>query len=170
MAAGEYVSVSSQRDMEKADVALESRQLAENPADELAELAAIYETRGLDHELAKKVAEQLSAHDRLEAHLRDELGLRDATRARPLQAAVVSAVSFTSLAVLQIVAVLIAPTEIRIAAVATAALASLAGLGALGGQLAGAPRLPAALRVLFGGGLAMAVSALVGKILGAVRL
>jgi VIT1/CCC1 family predicted Fe2+/Mn2+ transporter len=170
MAVGEYVSVSSQRDIEKADVALESRQLAESPEDELAELAGIYEKRGLDPHLAKQVAEQLSAGDRLTAHLRDELGFRDATRARPLQAAVVSAASFTSLAVLQIVVVLVAPGEIRIAAVATAALASLAGLGALGGQLAGAPRLRAALRVLLGGGLSMTVGALVGKLIGAARL
>lgn len=166
MAAGEYVSVSSQRDLEEADVALERRQLRENPADELAELTGIYEKRGLDRELAKKVAEQLSAGDRLKAHLRDELGFHDATRARPLQAAVVSAASFASLAIPQIVVVLLAPTAIRIAAVATAALASLAALGALGGQLAGASRLRAALRVLLGGGLAMAVSALVGKVLG----
>jgi vacuolar iron transporter family protein len=169
MAAGEYVSVSSQRDVEKADAALESRQLAENPAGELAELAAIYESRGLDRELAGKVAEQLSAGDRLKAHLRDELGFHNATRARPLQAAVVSAASFASLALLQIVVVVIAPNGIRIPAVATAALASLAGLGALGGHLAGAPRLPAAIRVLLGGGLAMAASALVGRVLGTFR-
>jgi VIT1/CCC1 family predicted Fe2+/Mn2+ transporter len=169
MAAGEYVSVSSQRDVEEADVALERRQLAENPADELAELAGIYEKRGLDPGLAKKVAEQLSAGDRLKAHLRDELGFRDATRARPFQAAVVSAASFASLAIPQIVVVLLVPAAIRIAAVATAALTSLAALGALGGQLAGAPRLRAALRVLLGGGLAMAVSALIGKILGIAR-
>jgi VIT1/CCC1 family predicted Fe2+/Mn2+ transporter len=170
MAAGEYVSVSSQRDVENADIALESKQLSENPRDELAELAAIYEERGLDRDLAKKVADQLSARDRLKAHLRDELGLGDVTRARPLQAAVVSAISFTSLAILQILVVLIAPVGIRLAAVATTALASLAGLGALGGQLAGAPRLPAARRVLLGGGLAMVVSAVVGKLLGGVRL
>jgi VIT1/CCC1 family predicted Fe2+/Mn2+ transporter len=169
MAAGEYVSVSSQRDVENADVALERQQLSENPRGELAELAAIYENRGLDRDLAKKVADQLSSGDRLKAHLRDELGLGDVTRARPLQAAVVSAISFTSLAVLQIFVVLIAPIGIRLAAVATTALASLAGLGALGGQLAGARRLPAARRVLLGGGLAMIVSALVGKILGGAR-
>jgi len=169
MAAGEYVSVSSQRDVEKADASLESRQLAENPEGELAELAAIYEARGLDRELAGKVAEQLSTGDRLKAHLRDELGFHNATRARPLQAAAVSAASFATVAVLQIVVVVVAPNGIRIPAVATAALASLAGLGALGGQLAGAPRFPAALRVLFGGGLAMAASALVGKVLGTVR-
>jgi vacuolar iron transporter family protein len=169
MAAGEYVSVSSQRDVEKADAAMESRQLAENPEGELAELVAIYETRGLDRELARKVAQQLSAGDRLKAHLRDELGFRSATRARPLQAAVVSAASFASLAILQIVVVFIAPAGMRIPAVAIAALASLAGLGALGAQLAGAPLLPAALRVLLGGGLAMAASALVGEFLGGVR-
>lgn len=170
MALGEYVSVSSQRDIEESDAALERRQLAENPADELAELAAIYEARGLDRDLADRVAEQLSSHDRLKAHLRDELGLLDATRARPLQAAVVSAGSFILLAAPQILAVMIAPSVFRLPAVAIAALASLAGLGALGGQLAGASRWRAALRVLLGGGLAMAVSGMVGKILGAVRL
>lgn len=170
MAAGEYVSVSSQRDVEKADAALESQQLAENPAGELAELAAIYEARGLDRELAERVAEQLSTGDRLKAHLRDELGFHNASRAQPLQAAVVSAGSFVSLAVLQIIVVVIAPSGIRIPAVATAALVSLAGLGALGGQLAGGSCLRAALRVLLGGGLAMVVSAGIGKVLGTIRL
>jgi VIT1/CCC1 family predicted Fe2+/Mn2+ transporter len=169
MAAGEYVSVSSQRDIEHADIALERRQQSENPSDELAELAAIYEARGLDLDLAKKVAVELSRRDRLGAHLRDELGMGDLTRAKPLQVAAVSAASFASLALPQIAVVLIVPNVLRIPAIATTAFASLAGLGALGGWLAGASRLRAALRVLLGGGLAMAVSALVGKMIGAVR-
>jgi VIT1/CCC1 family predicted Fe2+/Mn2+ transporter len=170
MAAGEYVSVSSQRDVEKADIALERQHLADNPCDELAELAKIYEAWGLDAELAKKVAEQLSSRDRLKTHLRDELGYRESTRARPLQAAMVSAASFVSLAALPIATFLIVPPRVRIAAIALSGLASLAGLGALGGHLAGAPRLPAALRVLVGGGLAMAASAVVGRMLGLAHL
>ena len=99
MAAGEYVSVSSQRDVEQADIEIERRQLQENPEVEMAELVDIYVPRGLDPELARKVAEQLSARDRLQTHLRDELGLHESTRARPMQAALVSAASFSSLAI-----------------------------------------------------------------------
>lgn len=166
MAAGEYVSVSSQRDAQDADIALEERELEANPADELRELAGIYEKRGLDPELARRVAEQLSEHNRLDAHLRDELGLHETMRARPLQAALVSAVSFASLSLVPIVALLVAPAHWRSAAIAGSALAALGAMGALGGHIAGAPRLRAALRVLFGGGLAMAVSALVGHLFG----
>lgn len=170
MAAGEYVSVCSQRDVEEADIALELRQLREDPPGELAELIGIYVQRGLDPELARKVAEQLSAHGRLKAHLRDELGLRDSLRARPFQAAAVSAFSFASLAAIPISAFAAAPEPVRVVAVALVSLASLAALGAAGAVLGGAPRLRAALRVLAGGGFAMAVSALVGKLLGVVGL
>jgi VIT1/CCC1 family predicted Fe2+/Mn2+ transporter len=170
MAAGEYVSVSSQRDVEEADIALERQHLADDPSAEFAELAKIYEAWGLDAELAKKVAEQLSSRDRLKAHLRDELGYRESSRARPLQAALVSAGSFASLAVLPIVTLLIVPMRLRIAAITLAGLTSLVGLGALGGHLAGAPRLRVAIRVLVGGGLAMAASAIVGHLLGVARL
>ena len=166
MAAGEYVSVSAQRDAELADVALEERQLAANPPGELDELAHIYEERGLDPQLAREVAEQLSAHDRLRSHLRDELGLTDATRARPLQAGLVSAVSFGSLATLPLLAAALAPASLRLALTTVTALATLVVLGAIGGQLAGASRWRAALRVLVGGGLAMAVSAGIGRLLG----
>jgi vacuolar iron transporter family protein len=166
MAAGEFVSVSSQRDGEMADIALERRQHAESPADELAELAAIYERRGLDPAFAWTVAEQLSRHDRLKAHLRDELGFHDALRARPLQAAAVSAVSFAALAASPVLAFLLAPVQVRVASIVAVSLASLGMLGALGATLGGAPRMPAALRVLLGGGLAMTVSALVGRLLG----
>jgi VIT1/CCC1 family predicted Fe2+/Mn2+ transporter len=170
MAAGEYVSVSSQRDVEEADIEIERRQLQENPDVELAELIGIYVQRGLEPDLARQVAEQLSAHDRLKAHLRDELGLHEATRARPLQAALVSAASFASLAICPIVGFAVAPPGHRVAIVAGSSMASLAALGALGGALGGASRVRGALRVLAGGGFAMAASALVGRVLGLVGL
>lgn len=170
MAAGEYVSVCSQRDLEKADIALERRQLRADPQGELAELIEIYVQRGLDPELARKVGEQLSARGRLKAHLRDELGFRESSRARPIQAAAVSAVSFASLAVLPIAAFAVASERVRVVAVALVSLAGLAALGAAGAVLGGAPRLRAALRVLAGGGFAMAISAVVGKLLGVVGL
>jgi len=166
MAAGEYVSVSSQLDAQESDIDLERRELDENPVGELRELALIYEKRGLDPELARQVAVQLSAHNRLDAHLRDELGLHETSRARPLQAALTSAASFASLALVPIVALLLAPAAHRILAIALAALVALGVMGALGGHIAHAPRGRAALRVVVGGGLAMAVSALVGRLFG----
>ena len=165
MAAGEYVSVSSQRDAEDADIALEKAELAANPAAELRELAGIYEERGLDPELARTVAERLSAHDRLASHLRDELGQQPETRAKPLQAAMVSAASFASLALVPIAAHLVATERTRVGIIALSALASLALLGALGGHLSGASKFRAAFRVLAGGGLAMALSAVIGRVL-----
>lgn len=166
MAVGEYVSVSSQRDAEQADIGRETQELASEPEAELQELALIYVKRGLDQELALKVAEQLSAHDRLGAHMRDELGIDQASLARPLQAAWISAASFASFAVVPIVALLIAPLPMRIPLIAAFSLASLAVLGAFGGHLGGAPLGRAALRVTLGGALAMAVTALIGRILG----
>jgi VIT1/CCC1 family predicted Fe2+/Mn2+ transporter len=166
MAVGEFVSVSSQRDAERADVELEKKELAEQPEAELEELAAIYVKRGLDAGLAMKVARQLSAGDRLGAHMRDELGIDQAALARPLQAAWISAASFATFAVIPIVMLLIAPAALRIPAIAAVSLVSLAGLGALGGHLGGAPRGRAALRVALGGALAMAVTAGIGRILG----
>jgi len=170
MAVGEYVSVSSQRDVEEADVELERRHLQENPEYELEELTNIYVERGLDRDLARKVAEQLSARDLLRTHLRDELGFSDAHRARPLQAALVSAASFASLAICPIVGFVLAPTRVRVETVAAVSLAALAALGALGAGLGGAPRLRGAVRVLVGGGLAMAASAAIGRFLGLVGL
>jgi VIT1/CCC1 family predicted Fe2+/Mn2+ transporter len=167
MAAGEFVSVSSQRDSEEADVRLEKRELEEDPKGELRELAQIYRRRGLDPQLAMKVAEQLSREDTLAAHLRDELGLLEEARARPVQAALVSAASFASLAVLPIVALTIVPASVRIAGMATTSLVSLAVLGALGGYAGGAPKWPAALRVAMGGAFAMATTALIGHLMGA---
>jgi VIT1/CCC1 family predicted Fe2+/Mn2+ transporter len=166
MAVGEYVSVSSQRDAERADVARETQELAGQPQAELNELALIYVKRGLEKALAMKVAEQLSAHDRLGAHLKDELGIDQASLARPLQAAWISAVSFASFAVIPIVALLVAPSALRIPAVAALSLLSLAALGAFGGYLGGAPITRAAWRVTIGGALAMAVTAAIGRIVG----
>ncbi len=167
MAVGEYVSVSSQRDAEQADIALEKQELAQDPQAELNELALIYVKRGLDRDLALKVAEQLSEHDRLGAHLHDELGLTPSREARPLQAAAISAASFASFALVPIAALLVAPSVgLRITAMALSSLVSLAVLGALGGRLGGAPMGRAALRVTLGGGLAMAVTAAIGHLFG----
>ena len=166
MAVGEYVSVSSQRDAEQADIQRETGELAGQPEAELHELALIYEKRGLDSDLAMKVAQQLSARDRLGAHMRDELGIDQNALARPLQAAWISAVSFAGFAVLPILALLVAPASLRLPAIAALSLASLAALGAFGGHLGGAPIGRAAVRVTLGGALAMAVTALIGRILG----
>src|SRR5580698_3734917 len=166
MAVGEYVSVSSQRDAEKADIDVEKRELAGQPKAELNELAMIYMKRGLEKELAMKVAEQLSAHDRLGAHVRDELGIDPTALSRPLQAAWISAASFATFALVPIGVLLIAPTELRIPAIATISLLGLAALGAFGAHLGGAPLGRAALRVTLGGALAMAVTAAIGRVLG----
>jgi vacuolar iron transporter family protein len=164
MAVGEFVSVSSQRDAEKADIEQEKRELASDPNAELNELAGIYRKRGLDKDLAMKVAEQLSAHDRLGAHLRDELSIDPKELSRPLLAAFVSAVSFGTFALLPIFALLLAPANARIPVIAAASLTGLACLGALGGFLGGAPILRAALRVTIGGALAMTATALIGRL------
>jgi VIT1/CCC1 family predicted Fe2+/Mn2+ transporter len=166
MAVGEFVSVSSQRDAEQADIKREKRELQGQPQAELRELAAIYEKRGLDKELALQVAQQLSAHDRLGSHMRDELGINPASLARPMQAAWISAASFAIFAGVPIIALLIAPAALRIPVIAALSLASLAALGALGGHLGGAAIGRASLRVTVGGALAMAVTATIGRILG----
>lgn len=166
MAVGEFVSVSAQADAEKADLAREKAELEREPQAELRELAMIYVKRGLDADLARKVAEQLSARDRLGAHVRDELGIDAVTMARPLQAAWISAVSFASFAMIPIVALLVAPASLRLPLIAALSLASLASLGAFGGHLGGAPIGRAALRVTLGGAMAMALTAAIGRILG----
>lgn len=166
MAVGEFVSVSSQRDAEQADIEIEKRELEGQPRAELNELALIYMHRGLDKELAMQVAEQLSARDRLGAHLRDELGIDPDALARPFQAAWISALSFGSFATLPIVALVLSPPGLRVPAIAGLSLLSLGSLGALGAHLGGAPRVRAAVRVCVGGSLAMAVTALIGKMLG----
>jgi VIT1/CCC1 family predicted Fe2+/Mn2+ transporter len=167
MAAGEYVSVSSQRDVEQADLDQERSELKAHPEGERQELAAIYVKRGLPVDLANKVAEALTASDALGAHARDELGMA-AIQARPVQAAVYSALSFTAGAVLPIAAVLIVPSGYRTAAVVVSALLALVALGVAGARTGGAPVLRAAIRVCVGGALAMAVTALVGRLVGAI--
>src|ERR1017187_90744 len=166
MAVGEYVSVSSQRDAEQADVGREKGELAAEPQAELEELATIYVKRGLEKNLAMKVAEQLSAHDRLGSHMRDELGIDQAALARPMQAALISAPSFPSFAVIPIAALLVSPPLVRVSLVAAFSLLSLATLGALRGHIGGAPLVRASLRVTLGGALAMAVTAAIGLLLG----
>jgi VIT1/CCC1 family predicted Fe2+/Mn2+ transporter len=168
MAVGEFVSVSSQRDAERADIELEKRELAGQPQAELNELAMIYVERGLDKALALKVAEQLSAHDRLGAHMRDELGIDEEALSRPLQAAWISAASFVFFAGIPIAALLVVPATLRIPAIAAFSLISLAALGAFGGHLGDAPMVRAAVRVSVGGALAMSVTAAIGRLLGVV--
>lgn len=169
MAAGEYVSVSSQRDAERADLNREKAELRANPEAEKQELAAIYVNRGLSTELATNVAEALMASDALGAHAHDELHMA-ANLARPVQAAVYSALSFTTGAMLPIIAFLLVPTGTRTAAVVVSALLSLVVLGIAGARAGGAPMLPAAIRVGIGGGLAMAVTAGVGRLVGGIGL
>jgi VIT1/CCC1 family predicted Fe2+/Mn2+ transporter len=168
MAAGEYVSVSSQRDAEEADIRLEARELRRDPGGELRELAGIYERRGLPTALAMQVAEALSKRDALAAHSRDELGLSDERLARPLQAAWASAVSFSAGAALPLLVVALTPAEVRIAATVVATLVALALLGDVGASLGGAPRRRATLRVVVWGAVAMAVTAGIGALVGTV--
>ena len=170
MAAGEYVSVSSQRDAEQADIAQEQQELADDPEFERAELTEIYVRRGLDQELAARVAERLMAADPLGSHVRDELGLQPGRLARPLQAAVVSAVSFALGAALPLVVIVLAPIRARVPVTALAALVLLALLGAVGARLGGAPAGRAALRVTVGGSLAMGLTALIGQLVGTTGL
>lgn len=167
MAAGEYVSVSSQADTERADIARERHELATDVAGEHAELAAIYVERGLTPALASQVADQLMAGDALAAHARDELGIFEATAARPLQAALASAVSFAAGAVLPVVVAALAPQALLATLVTASALVLLAVLGALAARVGGAVIWRGAFRVTFWGALAMAASALVGRLFGA---
>ena len=168
MAAGEYVSVSSQADTENADLARERRELAQDEPRERAELAAIYVARGLTPPLAEQVAAQLMAKDALAAHARDELGLYEATAARPLQAALTSAVTFAAGALLPVVVVGVAPPGFASAAVTASTLVLLAVLGALAARIGGAVLWRGAARVSFWGALAMAASAAAGRLFGAV--
>ena len=168
MAAGEFVSVSSQRDTENADLASEERELAANPEGELRELTEIYVDRGLSRGLAAQVAETLTGHDALEAHARDELGLDEDRRARPLQAAAASAAAFSAGAILPLIAAILAGAQARIPVCVGVAAAMLILLGDLGAVLGGAPRVPAIARVTVWGLLAMGVTAGVGAIAGAV--
>jgi vacuolar iron transporter family protein len=166
MAAGEYVSVQSQADTEDADLARERAELAADPVHELDELAAIYRGRGLDESLAYQVAEKLMQVDPVAAHARDELGITDTLRARPLQAALASAAAFAGGAVFPIAAVLLAPAA-QVGLVATATtLVVLAALGAMAAYAGGASLLKGAVRVVFWGALAMAITAGVGRLFG----
>jgi VIT1/CCC1 family predicted Fe2+/Mn2+ transporter len=168
MAAGEFVSVSSQRDAERADLRLEARELRDDPDGELRELATIYERRGLDPALAADVAAALTRGGALEAHARDELGLDEQRLARPLQAAWASALSFSIGAALPLLAVALVPSGAHVATTVLVTLVALALLGDLGARLGGAPRRPATVRVLVWGALAMAITAGIGALVGAV--
>ncbi len=168
MAAGEYVSVSSQSDTESADLARERRELAESPGAERTELTAIYVSRGLTPELARQVADQLMAHDALGAHARDELGLSEATRARPIQAALSSAAAFAVGALPPVLLVLLAPLSTLAVTVSGSSLLLLAVLGAVAARLGGAGLVAGAVRVTFWGAVAMACTALVGRYFGTV--
>jgi VIT1/CCC1 family predicted Fe2+/Mn2+ transporter len=168
MAAGEFVSVQSQADTETADLAREQRELADDPAAELEELTAIYEERGLGRSLARQVAEQLTLHDPLGAHARDELGLSETLRARPVQAALASGASFTVGSLVPLLAILLAPPS-RITPFTTlTALLVLTGLGGLAGRAGGASPLRGGLRMLLWGALAMGATAVAGRLFGAV--
>ncbi|SFZ81411.1 Predicted Fe2+/Mn2+ transporter, VIT1/CCC1 family [Devosia enhydra] len=166
MAAGEYVSVSSQSDAEQADLARERTELGSDPAGELDELTGIYQARGLDYALARQVAEQLTAKDALAAHARDELGISETIETRPVQAALVSALTFAAGAVLPILVALFAPTGQVGWIVAGSTLVGLAVLGSLGASAGGAGLVRGAIRVTFWGAIAMAATASIGAIFG----
>lgn len=166
MAAGEYVSVSSQTDTEQADLAIERRELANDPEYELAELAGIYRQRGLDAELAQQVAVQLTAHDALAAHARDELGLTDEMQARPVQAAFSSALTFSVGAFLPLLMVLIFPASLLLYVIPASALLFLMLLGGLAAYAGGASVAKGAYRVGFWGALAMGLTTAVGALFG----
>ena len=168
MAAGEYVSVSSQADSEKANLAREKEELATDDAGEHRELMGIYMGRGLDKELAKQVADQLMAHDALGAHARDVLGITEVSAARPLQAALASAASFSVGALLPVIVAALVRIETVLVAVPATALVFLAALGAIAARAGGAPMGVAALRVTFWGALAMAATAGIGELFGTV--
>ena len=166
MAAGEYVSVSSQSDIEQADIGRERKALIDTPAAEERELISIYESRGLSHATAALVARELTEKDALGAHVRDELGLSEIHSANPLQAAIASGLTFCIAAALPVAAAVLAPEGRIIPTVVITTLIALAGLGALGAHAGAAPKLPATLRVLFWGAAAMAITAGVGHLFG----
>lgn len=168
MAAGEYVSVSSQSDAERADLARERKELKDNPDFELDELTNIYVERGVDRVLARQVAQQMMSKDALGAHSRDELGISNITAARPVQAALTSAATFSVGAAMPLLTVLVAPANALVALVSVASLVFLALLGAIGAITGGANVLRATGRVTFWGALAMALTAVIGKLFGTV--
>jgi VIT1/CCC1 family predicted Fe2+/Mn2+ transporter len=166
MAAGEYVSVSSQSDTERADIKREEMALRDTPDAEFEELVEIYRSRGLTSETARTVAQELSAKDALTAHVRDELGLSDIHSANPLQAAIASGLTFSVAAAIPVLAAFFAPSALIVPTVLVVTVAALAGLGALGAKAGGAPLLPATFRVVGWGVIAMAVTAGVGWLFG----
>ncbi|WP_195714687.1 MULTISPECIES: VIT family protein [Neisseria] len=166
MAAGEYVSVSSQADTEKADMKMEKRELALHAEEELQELATIYQERGLTPELAQEVAKQLTGHNALDAHMRDEIGISEETFANPLQAAFSSAVAFIVGAAIPMLVILLLPLNMLWTALIVSTLIGLAGLGYLSAKLGGAPARPAMMRVVIWGCVAMGVTTLIGKLVG----
>ncbi len=168
MAAGEYVSVSSQSDTQNADLAKERAELADDPEHELEELTAIYMARGLDRPLASKVAVQLTAHDALGAHARDELGISDLSSARPVQAAIVSALTFAVGALPPLLVALMLPTSVRLWGVALSSMGFLAVLGAMAASSGGAPIRRSSLRMALWGALAMGITTGVGALFGVV--
>ena len=168
MAAGEYVSVSSQADSDAADLARERQELATDHRAERAELAGIYVARGLEPALAQQVADQLMAHDALGAHARDELGISDRQRPRPVQAALASAAAFAAGAALPLLVMLLAPASLLAALVTTTSVAFLAALGWLAARAGGARPIRGAVRVAFWGALAMAITYAAGALFGAV--
>lgn len=168
MAAGEYVSVSSQADTEKADIAREAHELAHNPEEELKELALIYEARGLTQELSMQVAQQLTEHDALAAHVRDEIGITETLNAKPLEAALTSAITFTVGAALPLFVAWFAPTSLLTTWIVGTTLLFLALLGGVGAQAGGAPVLVGAARVTFWGVVALSATMLVGALFGQV--
>jgi len=168
MAAGEYVSVSSQSDTERADLARERKELSENAAPELDELANIYVKRGVDQALAREVARQMMAKDALAAHARDELGISEITTARPIQAGLTSAASFSVGAAMPLLMVVVSPASALVPLEFAASLGFLATLGAIGASAGGANILRATIRVTFWGALAMALTAGIGKLFGTV--
>ena len=169
MAAGEYVSVSSQADTERADLARESKELAADSDQEHEELVSIYIQRGLDRPLASRVATRLMAHDALGAHARDELGISETMAAKPVQAAFASAATFATGAALPLLAAWLLPNAALMWGVAGCSLVFLAGLGLVAAMAGGAPVLPSAIRVTFWGALAMALTAGVGALFGAMQ-
>src|SRR6202051_1765558 len=168
MAAGEYVSVSSQSDTEQADLTREKRELSENAEFELDELAEIYVKRGVDRPIARNVAQQLMAKDALGAHARDELGISEITTARPVQAALTSAVMFSVGAAMPLLMVVVSPVNVLVPIVSAASLGFLALLGAVGAKAGGANILRATLRVTFWGAMALGITAGIGKLFGTI--
>ena len=166
MAAGEYISVSSQADTEKADLRKELHELTHNAERELFELTKIYETRGLDHTLAHQVAVALTEHDALEAHARDEIGITDLSQAKPIHASIASGLSFIAGAILPIIGIMILPESTLVWSLAAVTLIGLTLLGLVSARLGGAPIVPATTRVVVWGVLAMLATSLIGRLFG----